>query len=121
MTVDDLVQEFCKAVLTQADLVDRGEVGKGNRQGAVADRAARSLKRLPGGRQALEALMEDERAMVRVTAAAHLLRRDDDRAQRVLEAADSLGGMAAVVAGIMLAMFEDGTWDPDAEPPPRPA
>jgi hypothetical protein len=119
--MDDLLQEFCKAVLTQADLIHQGQASKANRQVDVYNRAARELKRLPGGREALAALMDDERPMVRVAAAAHLLRRDDDRALRFLGTmAESLSGMPAVVAGIALLQWETGAWDPDAEPPPRP-
>lgn len=117
-TVADLVQTFCAAVVAQDDFSARGQVRKGNRYADVYKRAAWELKQLPGGREALERLMEDQLPMVRVVAAANLVRSIDDPAAQVLAAALSEGGLPGLVAGVVLLQLDDGTLDPDAEPPP---
>lgn len=73
------------------------------------------------GQQAISALMDDPRAVVRVWAAGHALFWDEAKARSVLEALrDDTGvGVRSVDAKYTLIEFDKGRLNPSWEPPAR--
>jgi hypothetical protein len=73
------------------------------------------------GQQAISALMDDPRPVVRVWAAGHALFWDQAKARSVLEALrdDTSAGVLSVDAKYTLTEFEKGRLNPSWEPPAR--
>jgi hypothetical protein len=114
--IDALVAKFADSVAAQSDAMKKGNVEGGNRHAADYCAAFNAL-RLHGdrGREALTALFMHERADVRITAAAFLLRYCHDRARAVLEVEAKGNDLLAFEAAQALERWQEGTWELDPE------
>jgi hypothetical protein len=79
------------------------------------------LRGSPLGQQAISALMDDPRPVVRAWASGHALLWDEDKARSVLEALrdDPDVGVVSIDAKYTLSEFDKGRLDPSWEPPAR--
>jgi hypothetical protein len=114
--IDALVARFADAVIAESDAMERGDVETAT-SWVEEYVAAFNALRLHGdkGRAALTSLFSHERAEVRVTAAAFLLRYCHDRARAVLEAEAKGTALLAFEAAQALERWEEGTWQLDPE------
>ena len=113
-TVDDLAQEFADNVAAQTDAIVNGDAKKGNKHARYYIEIFEQLKAIGDiGRDALLPLLEHERADVRITAAAFLLRYRTQEAKSVLEKEAKGQGMPAFEASECLKRWEEGTWQLD--------
>ena len=114
VNVPDLVRQFADSVATQTMCIAQGDARTGNRH---AKRRIRIFEKLRGlgdaGRDALLPLLRHERADVRTTAAAYLLRYRTAEARAVLEAEARGKGFDAFAAQEALKRWDEGTWSLD--------
>jgi hypothetical protein len=111
-----LVREFADCVTAQSEAIASGDPDKGNEFARRYVRAFHSLRTLgDAGLDALAGLLRDERACVRITAAAFLLRHNGEEARRVLQTEAAGRGLLAFSAAQALQRWEDGTWNLDRE------
>jgi hypothetical protein len=110
-SLDELVEQFAGAVEAQAQAIARGDAEAGNEFAKqYIDSFAELRRRGDAGRNALEVLLEDARSVVRVNAAAYLLRHSGGRAVAVLEKESKGKGMTAFAARQALKRWADRTW-----------
>lgn len=118
MEPEVLVREFADNVVAQTKAIERGDAKTGNKH---ARRYIQAFEKLRGfgdeGREALSALLEDERPDVRVMAAAYLLRYCEEEARRVLEAEAKGLGLVAFGASEALRRWDEGAWALDPVEP----
>lgn len=116
MNVNELVKEFAGCVEAQNEAIARGDPNTGN---IFAKRYIAAFEKLRthgnDGRDALAALLADNRPGVRVMAAAYLLRHCGDRARAILEAEAKGVGLVAFGAAQALQRWNEGTWALDPE------
>jgi len=116
MEIDTLVREFGDCVAAQAQCIADGDANAGNE---YARRYVAAFERLRDfgseGRDALRSLMADERADVRVMAAAFLLRHSEQEALSVLRREANQPGLVGFGAQQALDRWKDGTWSLDPE------
>lgn len=114
MHIDDLVKEFGDCVAAQEAAIAKADPVEGNK---FAKRYISAFEKLRShgkpGRDALAALLDDDRPEVRVMAAAYLLRHCGDRAKKVLEKEAAGGGRIAFGAAQALQRWKEGTWSLD--------
>jgi Domain of unknown function (DUF2019) len=111
MTTNALVREFADCVVWQSRAVAKGDARTGNKYAKRYITAFNELRASGDeGRNALAALLSDERAEVRVMAAAFLLRHCGQKAIAVLESEAKGTGPTAFGAAQALARWKDGTW-----------
>ena len=116
MNVQELVREFADCVAGQSEAIAKGDPILGN-QFAKRFTAAFEQIRASGdeGRHALTTLLVDDRADVRVMAAAYLLRHKHAQAKAVLEAEAKGDGLIAFGAAQALQRWKEGAWALDPE------
>jgi hypothetical protein len=111
MNLDALVKEFADCVARQSKAIANGDAKVGN---SYAKRYVAAFEKLRArgddGRNALAILLLDERADVRVMAAAYLLRHCEGRARAVLEKEAKGKGPVAFGAVQALKRWNEGTW-----------
>jgi hypothetical protein len=105
----ELLERYRATIVGQAGLPPR----KANRLFDENRDYARALRQTPEGRQAIEGFLEDEEVDVRLTAAAHTLAWDPERAQAVLEEIAAGDSNHAFEAGMTLKEFRVGRLDPN--------
>ena len=111
MSVDALVEEFARRVAMQNDAILKGDATTGNKCAKQYVAAFTQLRTFGDeGRNALAALLTDDRAEVTVMAAAFLLRHCGERARTVLEAEAERGGPVGFGAAQALQRWKEGTW-----------
>lgn len=114
MTTHELVQEFAMSVSRQSAAIEIGDSRTGNK---FAKRYIAAFEKIrekgDEGRDALAALLTDERAEVRVVAAAYLLRYREAQATAVLAAEAQGSGTTAFRAEQALQRWNEGTWSLD--------
>lgn len=112
--MDELVTTFADAVAQQQAAIRRGDVEASAQCAREYGSAFQALRALgDDGRRALGTLFEDPRWIVRITAAACLLRFDTPRATALLRREAAGRGPAAFHAKQALARWNDGTWNLD--------
>jgi Domain of unknown function (DUF2019) len=108
---EDLARQFAESVADQTRAIGRGDHRSDNRSAKRALRVFCQLRSLGDvGRDALLPLLRHERADVRITAAAFLLRHRTAEAQVVLEAEARGEGFSAFEARQALERWKEGTW-----------
>jgi hypothetical protein len=114
MRPEALVREFAECVVAQNEAIARNDPKTGNRY-AKRYMAAFDELRVHGdtGRDALAVLLADERAAVRVMAAAYLLRHSGQTARAVLEREAKGKGLVAFGAAQALKRWDEGSWSLD--------
>lgn len=113
MKHEELVKRFAEAVIAESDARKRGAANVGklvNEYIAAFDAVCAKGNE---GRETLTSLFDHERAEVRITAAAFLLRYAEDRARAVLVAEAKGKGTLAFEAAQALQRWEEGEWDLD--------
>jgi len=114
--LNELVKEFADCVAAQREAIEKCDPNRGNK---LADRYIGAFKKLRArgneGREALATLLHDNRADVRVMAAAYLLRYKTEQARAVLEAEAKGRGFVAFGAAQALQRWKEGTWALDPE------
>jgi hypothetical protein len=92
------------------------DVETGNRHALAASAAFDAIRQFGDqGRESFASLLSHERADVRVTAAAFLLRYCHERARAVLEKEAAGDGLLAFEAAQALERWREGTWELDPE------
>ena len=119
----ELVRELEQGVVAQTDCVAQGKIREGNAHARRYLHAFQKLRALgDAGRDAVKPLLHHDRADVRTTAAAFLLRHCHDEAMATLRREAAMEGPDAFAAAECIQRWEDGTWalDPaDSVPPIR--
>jgi Domain of unknown function (DUF2019) len=115
MNFDHLVKEFADCVAAQSEAMARNDPGAGNRYAKRYIAAFEKLRPQEGGRDALAVLLADDRAPVRVMAAAYLLRHSGANARAVLEREAGGKGLIAFGAAQALKRWDEGSWALDPE------
>jgi hypothetical protein len=111
MDTSELVREFADCVVARNAAVAEADPLTANKFARRCAAAFESLRALGDpGRDALTVLLDDNRAEVRVMAAAHLLRHCHDRATAVLESESRGTGLVAFGAAQALQRWKEGTW-----------
>jgi len=114
MKYESLVEEFAECVAAQSEAIAKGNPTLGNK---YAKRYMAAFEKLRShgdeGRNALVVLLTDERADVRVMAAAYLLRHCGDRAKSILESEAKGKGLISFGAAQALQRWAEGTWNLD--------
>ena len=116
MKLEELVQEFADCVAAQNQAIEKSDPNLGNK---FAKRYISAFEKLRArgndGREALAVLLTDNRADVRVMAAAYLLRYKTDQARAVLETEAKGKGFVALGAAQALQRWNEGAWALDRE------
>jgi hypothetical protein len=112
--LEQLVKTFADNVMLQKETVRHNNPRAGNRYARIYGAAWDALRRHGDlGREALCALLDDERPDVRAMAAAHLLKYKTEEATRVLREVARGQGLAAFGASEALLRWEEGDWHLD--------
>ncbi|MGH8513777.1 MAG: hypothetical protein ACREV8_07520 [Gammaproteobacteria bacterium] len=123
--VASAIAKYTATLSAMAELASQAGVAESprhwNRLANELQRQQLILRETSFGQQAISALMDDPRQVVRVWAAGHALFWDEDKARSVLEALrDNTGvGVGSVDAKYTLIEFDEGRIDPHWEPPAR--
>jgi hypothetical protein len=119
------IAKYTATITAMAELPSRAGVAESPRRwNRLVDELQRQQLILRGtslGQQAISALMDDPRPVVRVWAAGYALFWDEAKARSVLEALrdDTSAGVLSVDAKYTLTEFEKGRLNPSWEPPAR--
>ena len=109
----ELIDEFATNVLGQNKSIMAGNSRKGNKHADKYFDCFQQLRKLPGGREAVSALLDHEDPGVRCVAAACLLKFKTREAMSTLEELAKGEGLVAFEANIVLSNWHDGTWNLD--------
>lgn len=116
MNADSLVREFANCVAAQSEAINNGDSTMSNKFAKRYVSAFDKLRSLGDeGRNALVVLLCDQRADVRVMAAAYLLRHSEHMASAVLKTEAAGKGRVAFGAAQALQRWKEGTWALDPE------
>ena len=109
-SLDDLVADYRGSAAAHGAATEAGDHKKANRQ---HDRLIEVLRQIRDsgatGDKALLGLLSDENTWVRLWAASHLLRVDEDQARRTLELLSQESGVVALDAEMVLSEWHKGT------------
>jgi uncharacterized protein DUF2019 len=112
MVLKDLgaaLQDYKRSAHDHKEASTHGEPDRGNRAYKEMIQALEAIQTHgDAGRQALVSLLKDEDLGVRISAAAHLLKTDPDKAKPVLEEAARKPGLLAFNAKMTLREYERG-------------
>ena len=110
-----LAKQFAEAVAAQDLEIAHGDAQRGNEFAKKYIEAAKQLLELGSpGIDAFASLLQDDHALVRVTAAYYLLPFKTEESLKVLEAAAKGKGVSGLNALVILARWkggESGVWD----------
>ncbi len=114
MKYESLVKKFAESVAAQSEAISKGDSALGNKYAKRYMAAFTKLRSFGDeGRDELAVLLTNERADVRVMAAAYLLRHCGDRARAVLESEAKGKGIVAFGAAQALQRWSEGAWNLD--------
>ena len=123
--VEGAIAKYTATLTAMAELPSRAGVAESprrwNRLANELQRQQLILRESPIGRQAISALLDDPRPVVRVWAAGHALFWDEAKARSVLLALrdDPGAGVGSIDAKYTLIEFDKGRLNPSWEPPAR--
>jgi hypothetical protein len=123
--VERAIAKYIATLTAMAELPSRAGVAEAprrwNRLANELQRQQLILRASPSGQQAISALMDDPRPVVRAWAAAHALFWDEAKAKSVLEALRDAPGTGVVSANAKYTLieFDKGRLNPSWEPPAR--